>query len=68
MQSKASSWGREAERSRVEPREEVGEEGEDREAGGVADLLPQSVFLQGALIKGTRARLWHPEQTGWVCH
>lgn len=54
MQSKASSWGREAERSRVEPREEVGEE---REAGGVADLLPQSVFLQGALIKGTRARL-----------
>lgn len=31
MQSKASSWGREAERSRVEPREEeVGEEGEGK--------------------------------------
>lgn len=62
VQSKVSSWGREAERSRVEPREEGGG------SRGVADLLPQSVFRQGALIKGTQARLWHPEQTGWVCH
>lgn len=64
VQSKALSLRRGAEHSRVEPREEA-EEGELRR---VADLLPQSVFLQGALIKGTRARLWHPEQTGWVCH
>lgn len=45
---------------------------EGDEGGGVnpqrADLLLQSVFLQGVLIKGARARLWHPEQTGWARH
>lgn len=54
MQSKASSWGRGAERSRVESREEELRGGDSQR---VADLLPQSVFLQGALIKGARARL-----------